>query len=244
MSAVATFATARRVLEQLRRDHRTLALVLVVPPALLVLLRYVLDGAPASFQRVAVPLVGMFPLIVMFLVTSIAMLRERTGGTLERLMSLPLSKLDLLCGYGLAFALLATAQAAVTSLVAFGPLDVRTVGSPLLVIGLAVANALLGVGLGLFLSAFATSEFQAVQFMPAVLLPQILLCGLFVARAQMPKALRLASDALPVSYAFDGLDRVARGLMDERLVVDVMAVTGTIILAVALGSTTLRRRTP
>ena len=244
MSAVGTFATARRVLDQLRRDHRTLALVLVVPPALLVLLRYVLDGAPASFQRVAVPLVGMFPLIVMFLVTSIAMLRERTGGTLERLMSLPISKLDLLCGYGLAFALLATAQAAVTSLVAFGPLDVRTVGSPLLVIGLAVANALLGVGLGLFLSAFATSEFQAVQFMPAVLLPQILLCGLFVARAQMPKALRLASDALPVSYAFDGLDRVARGLMDARLVVDVMVVIGTIILAVALGSTTLRRRTP
>ena len=100
MSTRATFATTRRVLEQLRRDHRTLALVLVVPPALLVLLRYVLDGTPGAFQRVAVPLVGLFPLIVMFLVTSIAMLRERTGGTLERLMSLPLSKLDLLAATG------------------------------------------------------------------------------------------------------------------------------------------------
>ena len=129
MSARATFATTRRVLEQLRRDHRTLALVLVVPPALLVLLRYVLDGSPGAFQRVAVPLVGLFPLIVMFLVTSIAMLRERTGGTLERLMSLPLSKLDLLAGYGLAFALLAAAQASVTSLVAFGLLGVDTAGS-------------------------------------------------------------------------------------------------------------------
>jgi ABC-2 type transport system permease protein len=244
MSTRATFATARRVLEQLRRDHRTLALVLVVPPALLVLLRYVLDGTPGAFQRIAVPLVGLFPLIVMFLVTSIAMLRERTGGTLERLMSLPLSKLDLLSGYGLAFALLAIVQAAVTSLVAFGPLGVETVGSPVLVVGLAVSNALLGVGLGLFLSAFATSEFQAVQFMPAVLLPQILLCGLFVARARMPRALRVVSDVLPVSYAYDGLDRVARGLTDGRLLLDAAVVLGTVALAVALGSTTLRRRTP
>jgi ABC-2 type transport system permease protein len=244
VSIQATLATTRRVLEQLRRDHRTLALVLVVPPALLVLLRYVLDGSPGAFQRVAVPLVGLFPLIVMFLVTSIAMLRERTGGTLERLMSLPLSKLDLLAGYGLAFALLAAAQASVTSLVAFGLLGVDTAGSKLLVVALAVSNALLGVGLGLFLSAFATSEFQAVQFMPAVLLPQILLCGLFVQRARMPRGLRIASDALPVTYAYDGLDRVAHGLTDGRLWLDAAVVLGTVALAVALGSTTLRRRTP
>ena len=244
MSALATLATTRRVLEQLRRDHRTLALVLVVPPGLLVLLRYVLDGTPGAFQRIAVPLVGLFPLIVMFLVTSIAMLRERTGGTLERLMSLPISKLDLLSGYGLAFALLAAVQATVTSLVAFGPLGVDTAGSPVLVVALAVSNALLGVALGLLLSAFATSEFQAVQFMPAVLLPQILLCGLFVKRATMPQGLRLASALLPVSYAYDGLDRVSRGLTDARLLVDVTVVLGTVALAVALGASTLRRRTP
>jgi ABC-2 type transport system permease protein len=244
LSIDATLATTRRVLEQLRRDHRTLALVLVVPPGLLVLLRYVLDGSPGAFQRVAVPLVGLFPLIVMFLVTSIAMLRERTGGTLERLMSLPISKLDLLTGYGVAFALLAAVQASVTALVAFGPLGVETVGSPVVVVALAVSNALLGVGLGLFLSAFATSEFQAVQFMPAVLLPQILLCGLFVQRELMPRALRVVSALLPVSYAYDGLDRVARGLTDRRLLMDATVVLGTVALAVALGATTLRRRTP
>jgi ABC-2 type transport system permease protein len=159
-------------------------------------------------------------------------------------MSLPLSKLDLLAGYGLAFALLAAAQASVTSLVAFGLLGVDTAGPKPLVVALAVSNALLGVGLGLFLSAFATSEFQAVQFMPAVLLPQILLCGLFVQRALMPRALRIASDALPVTYAYDGLDRVARGLTDGRLWLDAAVVLGTVALSVALGSTTLRRRTP
>ena len=107
MTLRVTSATARRVLEQLRRDRRTLALILVVPPALLTLLRYILDANQPAFERIAVPLVGMFPLIIMFLITSIAMLRERTGGTLERLMSLPLAKLDLIAGYAIAFALVA-----------------------------------------------------------------------------------------------------------------------------------------
>lgn len=244
MSARVTIATARRALEQLRRDPRTVALILVVPPALLTLLRYVLDGNPAAFHRVAVPLVGLFPLIIMFLVTSIAMLRERTGGTLERLMALPLSKLDLLAGYGLAFSLVAAAQACIASFVAFRLLGVDTIGSPALVVALAVGNALLGVALGLFLSAFATSEFQAVQFMPAALLPQIILSGLFVPRAEMPRALRLVSDVLPVSYAYDGLARVAAGLIDTRLWADCLIVLATVALALALGATTLRRRTP
>ena len=117
-------------------------------------------------------------------------------------------------------------------------------GSAALVVALAVANALLGVALGLFLSAFATSEFQAVQFMPAVLLPQILLSGLFVAHDRMPHALRIAADALPFPYAFDALgagrNRASRA---GRLQLDVAVVLGTILVAVALGATTLRRRT-
>src|SRR5512141_2707411 len=171
MSLTNVLATALRVLEQLRHDRRTLALVLVVPPGLLTLLRYVFDASPGTFQRIGPPLVGLFPLIVMFLITSIAMLRERTSGTLERLMSLPLAKLDLLLGYGLAFALLAAVQSAVTSTVAFWWLGIETSGSVFAVAALAIANAVLGMALGLLLSAFASTEFQAVQFMPAVLFP-------------------------------------------------------------------------
>jgi ABC-2 type transport system permease protein len=232
------------VLEQLRRDPRTLALVFVVPPGLLTLLRYVLDGSPATFGRIVVPLVGLFPLILMFLVTSIAMLRERTSGTLERLMSTPLAKLDLLAGYGAAFAVVAACQAGIASLVAFGLLGADSRGSPALVVALAILNALLGVALGLLLSAFATSEFQAVQFMPAALFPQILLSGLFVPRARMPRVLELVSDVLPLSYAYDGLDRVATGLTGGALWRDCGVVLGCVALAVALGATTLRRRTP
>ena len=172
-----TRATAGRVLAQLRRDHRTLALLILVPCVLLTLIKYVVEDG--TFQRIGLPLLGIFPLVVMFIVTSIAMLRERTSGTLERLMTLPLAKLDILLGYGIAFALIATFQAVAASAVAIGLLGLDVAGSVLVVVGLAVLNAILGMSLGLLASAFAATEFQAVQFMPAFLLPQIVLCGLF-----------------------------------------------------------------
>jgi len=219
-------------------------LVLVVPALLLTLFRYVFDGQPETFDRVGAPMVGIFPLVSMFLVTSIAMLRERTTGTLERLMSLPLGKGDLLAGYALAFALAAVVQASIASAVAFGLLGLDVDGSVALVVLLAVANAVLGVALGLFLSAFASTEFQAVQFMPAVLLPQLLLCGLLVARDEMAEALQWLSAVLPMTYAYDALARASAGEIDGRLAFDVAVVLGSIMVALALGAATLRRRTP
>src|SRR5919199_2697384 len=216
-----TLAIAGRVLRQLHHDPRTVALLIAVPSLLVVLLRFLFDGRPAQFDLVGPPLVGLFPLISMFLVSSITVLRERTTGTLERLLTLPLGKLDILAGYGLAFAALATVQAAVVSAVAFGLLGLDVAGSPWAVAGLAVGNALLGMALGLLVSAFAATEFQAVQFMPAFVLPQLLLCGLLVPRAQMASALRVLSDVLPLTYAYDALARVsAAGDLDRRAVAD------------------------
>ena len=203
MSGHATGAVALRVLTQLRRDPRTVALLLLVPILLEVLLHELFAGDEAIFQHVGGPLLGLFPFISMFLVTSITMLRERTSGTLERLMTLPLAKLDLLGGYALAFALVAAVQASIAAAVAFGPLGLDVAGSTTVVILLAIANALLGMSLGLFVSAFATTEFQAVQFMPAFVLPQILLCGLVQQRDRMAAALEWISYALPLTYAYD-----------------------------------------
>jgi ABC-2 type transport system permease protein len=230
-------------MRQLRRDRRTLALVLIVPPALLTLFKYVFYEQPTTFDRIGGPLVGLFPFIMMFLITSIAMLRERTTGTLERLMSLPLAKLDLLLGYGLAFAVVGAVQATVTSAVAFGPLGLETEGAVWAVVVIAAANAVLGMALGLFLSAFATSEFQAVQFMPAVVFPQILLCGLLVPRANMPAVLEAISWILPLTYAYDALARVTAGDVAWRLWLDVAVVAGCIVVFLVFGATTLRRRT-
>jgi ABC-2 type transport system permease protein len=244
VSARITLAVTRRVLLQLRHDPRTVALLLVVPCVLLVLVRYVLDDA-VEFGRVGLPMLGLFPFITMFLATSITMLRERTTGTLERLMSLPLAKLDLLGGYAIAFGLVAAAQAIAVSIVGFLLLDLESGHSEALVVALAVGNGLLGMAIGLFASAFAQTEFQVVQFMPAFILPQILLCGLFQPREEMAPALETASDALPLTYAFDALLRTASPEeLGSRFALDLAILFATGILAVVLGAVTLRRRTP
>jgi ABC-2 type transport system permease protein len=244
MSPRITLATAERVLLQLRHDQRTLAMVVVVPSLLLVLIKYAFSGQPGTFDRIGGPLVGIFPLILMFLITSITMLRERTTGTLERLMTTPLGKLDLLLGYGLAFAVVAAVQAGIVAAFAFLVLGLDTAGSPALVIVLAIANALLGMSLGLFTSAFARTEFQAVQFLPAFILPQLLLCGLFVARDQMSGLLEAISWALPMTYAYDALDRVTTtGPLGGEGLADLGVTVGATLLALVLGAMTLRRRT-
>jgi ABC-2 type transport system permease protein len=245
MPGRATLATAARVLAQVRRDPRTIALLIVVPCVLVFLVDQLLVDQPEVFQRVGVPLLGLFPLISMFLVTSITMLRERTTGTLERLLTLPLAKLDLLLGYGIAFAAFAAVQATIVSLVGFGLLGLEAGHSTALVVALAVANAVLGMALGLFLSAFARTEFQAVQFMPAFILPQILLCGLLVARDAMAEWLWWISAFLPFTYAYDALARAASSeALGARFWLDVTVVVGVTLLALALGAATLRRRTP
>jgi ABC-2 type transport system permease protein len=243
MSASATFATTMRVLQQLRRDPRTLALVFLVPSLLLTVFRYVFDGQPQTFDRVGGPLVGIFPLVMMFVITSITMLRERTTGTLERLMTLPLAKLDLLGGYALAFALVAVVQATLTSAVAFGLLGLNVDGPIWLVIALAVCNALLGMSLGLFASAFAQTEFQAVQFLPAFVLPQFLLCGLLVPRERMAELLEWISAALPLTWAYEGLAEAVAGGDPAVVGRDAAIVLGVTVLALTLAAATLRRRT-
>jgi ABC-2 type transport system permease protein len=244
VSHTAALATGARVLGQLRRDRRTLAMVFLVAPALLTLFKLIFDQQPETFDRIGAPLIGLFPLIMMFLITSIAMLRERTSGTLERLMSLPLAKLDLLLGYALAFAVLAALQGAITGAVGFGLLDVYAAGPEWAVVLLAIANALLGMALGLFLSAFARTEFQAIQFMPALLFPQILLAGLLIPRELMPDGLEAVSAVLPITYAYDALAKVAADDSGPAFWFDITIVAMSIVLALVLGATTLRRRTP
>jgi ABC-2 type transport system permease protein len=242
MSARITAATTLRVLQQIRHDPRTIALLLVVPGVLLWLLHELLGNR--AFDRLGAPMLGMFPFIMMFLITSIAMLRERTSGTLERLMTMPLAKLDLLAGYGIAFALLATLQGLITSAVAFGLLGLDSAGEPALIVLLAVINAVLGSSLGLLASAFAATEFQAVQFMPAFVLPQILLCGLLIPREQMSDWLEAVASVLPLTFAFDALDAVSVDGADLGGVVDEIAVlAGMIAVSIALAALTLRRRT-
>ncbi|MCX4827685.1 ABC transporter permease [Streptomyces sp. NBC_01016] len=244
MNMYRTTATALRVLRQLRHDPRSIALMLLVPCVMLFLLRYVFDGNQATFNSIGASLLGIFPLITMFLVTSIATLRERTSGTLERLLSMPLGKADLIGGYALAFGTVAVVQSLLATGLALWVLDLDVTGSAWLLLLVALLDALLGTALGLFVSAFAASEFQAVQFMPAVIFPQLLLCGLFIARDQMQPILEGISNVLPMSYAVDGMNEVLKHTdLTATYLRDVVIVAGCAVLVLGLGAATLRRRT-
>ncbi|MFC7217006.1 ABC transporter permease [Streptomyces polyrhachis] len=244
-STTRTLATAARVLRQLGHDPRTIALMLLTPCLMLTLLYGVFDGRADRFDTTGAALLGIFPLITMFLVTSIATLRERTGGTLERLLAMPLAKGDLIGGYALAFGVLAAAQAALATALAVWLLDLQVAGPTWLLLVVALLDALLGTALGLFVSAFAASEFQAVQFMPAVVLPQLLLCGLFAPREKMHPVLEAVSDVLPMSYAVDAMTQLlTHPEVTAAFVRDVLIVAGTAAAVLALGAATLRRRTP
>lgn len=239
-----TLATAGRVLRQVRTDHRTIAMIIVVPCVLLGLLAWIFDGTPV-FDAIGPALLGVFPMIVMFIVTSVATLRERQSGTLERLLTTPMGKADFMFGYALAFGALSVVQALVATGFAVWVCDLDVAGPLWLLIVVAVFDAVLGTALGLLASGFARTEFQAVQFMPAFVLPQILLCGLFVARDRLPDVLGWISDVLPLSYAVDAMQAITRQADATGDAMRDLGIVGAfIVAALALGSLTLSRRTP
>ncbi len=238
-----TLAVTGRVLNQLRRDHRTLAMLLVLPCLLMTLLWWMFADSGPIFDRIGPALLAIFPFIVMFLVTSVTTLRERSTGTLERLLAMPMGKLDFLVGYAVAFGLVAALQSVIAVGVSVGLLDLQIVGHVWLLTLVAVVDAVLGTALGLFVSAFARTEFQAVQFMPAIVVPQILLCGLLVPRDAMPDVLGAISDVLPLSYAVDAMTHLTQSSSASEVWGDLAVVGGFVVAGLALGAATLRRRT-
>jgi ABC-2 type transport system permease protein len=243
MSPRRTLATTRRVFRQLGHDHRTLGLVFVVPVLLLGLLAWIYSDKPMVFDSIGPALLVLFPFIMMFLITSITTLRERSSGTLERLLTMPVGKLDILLGYALAFGVLAVIQATLASLVAVHIYGLDVAGPQWFLILVALADALLGATLGLAASAFARTEFQAVQFMPAFVLPQALLCGLLVPLDKLPAVLEFIARALPLTYAIEAMNHVAReATLAAGAYWDVAVVLGFATAAVLLGAATLRRK--
>lgn len=239
----ATLATSARILRQLSHDHRTLAMIFVVPCVLLGLLRWLYSDNEPTFHAIAPALLAIFPFVIMFIITSITTLRERTGGTLERLMAMPIARLDLVLGYMLAFGLLASIQALLASLLLLYGLGLDVAGPHWMVAVIAVGDALLGTALGIFVSAFARTEFQAVQFMPALILPQILIGGLLMPLTQMPDVLEAIAYGLPLTYAIDALKGIVQvGELTDDISRDLMVIGGFIGGAIIMAAATLRRR--
>lgn len=239
----ATLATTRRILQQIGHDRRTIALMLAAPLVLMALLYWVFFDQLAIFDAVAPALLGVFPFAIMFLVTSITTLRERSSGTLERLMVSPISKADIIVGYALAFGLFGVIQSVITSSFAIWVLGMEVPGPQWFVVLVAVADTLLGMALGLLVSAFARTEFQAVQFMPAFIFPQVLICGLFVPLEHLPDILETVAYLLPLTYAVDALNLATQHSdITATMWWDFWVVSGFIVVALAVASLTLRRQ--
>lgn len=244
------FTTIARIGAQLKADPRTVGLILVVPALLLTLLYYVFvdapvpPGQPSPFDTIGPIMLAVLPMMLMFIVTSVVMLRERTSGTLERILTTPLSRWNLIASYGAVFGFLAVAQSLILAGLVLGPMGVELSGPWWGLIVIALLDGLFGVASGLLASAFARTEFQAVQFMPLFVGPQIFLCGLLVPNEHMPDVLARIADFLPMTWA---VDVVRETLTASELSSDswlrIGLLAGAVLIALFLAAATMPRST-
>lgn len=244
------FATLIRIVRQLRHDPRTVGLVLVVPALLLTLLYFVFSNVPAPpggkapFDSIGPIMLAVLPMMLMFIVTSVVMLRERTTGTLERVLTTPISRWNLIASYAAVFGLLAVLQALILGGLVLGPMGVTIQGPWAVLMLVAVLDAVFGVAFGLLASAFARTEFQAVQFMPLFVGPQIFLCGLFVPGEQMPRVLEAIADWLPMTWATDVVtDLLSHAEVSSASWWHLAALGAAAIAALVMASATMPRAT-
>jgi ABC-2 type transport system permease protein len=189
--------------------------------------------------------VGLVVFFLVFVVTCVSFLRERSEGTLERLMASPLRRGEIVLGYMLGFTLVALLQSLEVPVFALGVLKVHNSGGVLLIFGIETLLALAAVNLGIFLSMFARTEFQAVQFIPLVVVPQVLLSGVLVPVSSEPGWLQAVSNVLPLTYAVNGLrDVMLKGadLGWGGVRLDSAVLLGFCLLLVGAAAATLRRR--
>jgi ABC transporter DrrB family efflux protein len=240
-----TGATTRRIIEQLGHDKRTVALMFLAPSLLISLIWWVFSDNEKMFDIIGPALVGVFPFTVMFLVASITTLRERITGTLERLLAMPIGKFDIIFGYAIAFGLFGLVQSLITSSVAVYLLGLDIQSPQWFMIFVAVLDTFLGVALGLMVSAFARTEFQAAQFMPILIFPQFIVCGLFVPLDKLPDLLESIAHWLPLTYAVDALNGVTKYAdISSDMWNDTWVMLAFSVGALLIAGLTLRRKTP
>jgi ABC-2 type transport system permease protein len=218
-------------------------------------------GTPSTdpITSFAPALVAFFAYFFVYILTGVSFLRERTGGTLERLMATPVTRGEIVAGYTLGFGIFAMVQVALImtwvlgslQVPSFGPLPafsvglgIEVAGNPLLAYVVVILAAMGAVSLGIFLSTFARTELQVIQFIPIVIVPQFLLSGVLFPVTTLPEILQPFSFVMPLFYAVDGLRQVfIRGadLSITALQVDLLVLTGFALLFAAIASRTIRR---
>ena len=234
------FIIAGRIIQQLIRDRRTLALIIVVPVVVMTLIG--LSLPEEQVDNIAPALLATLALFFSFLLTGISFLRERSEGTMERLMASPVSRLDIVVGYLFGFFIFALTQTLIILFFTIYVLHVRYTGDLWQIFIFQVVIIAGAVNLGIFISAFARNEFQMVQFIPLIILPQVFLAGLLWPVEKMPEYLQWLSRFLPLTYAVQGLRDIMLGgksLIDVLFELSVLA--GFAIATSVLAAISLRR---
>lgn len=232
---------ASRVFKQIMRDRRTVALIILVP---LVVMALIGVSFPQSnmLDYIAPALLATLALFFSFLLTGISFLRERSQGTMERLMASPVSRPDIVIGYLLGFFVFALVQTLIIVLFTIYVMGVHYHGDLWQIFVFQIVIITGAVNLGIFISTFARNEFQMVQFIPLIIVPQIFLSGLLWPVEQMPNYLQWLSAILPLRYGVDGLRGImlyGKTLLDVSK--DLLVLIGFAVIASMLAAITLRR---
>jgi len=244
MSPDRIFAIARRVILQLVRDRRTMILIIIVP--IVIMLTVDLSFPQNTGQQVldymAPGILAFIALFLAFLLTGVSFLRERTQGTMERLLASPVSRADIVLGYPLGFLPFAVIQSLIVLLFTIYVLGVGYGGHLWQVLIFLILVTTVAINLGIFVSTFARNEFQVIQFIPLVILPQGFLCGLLWPIEQMNEYLQWIAKVMPLTYAISGLQDImlkGYGLLDASL--DLIILASFAVVLLLLAATTLRR---
>ncbi len=242
MSVDRTVAIALRIVLQITRDRRSVALIIVAPVVVMALVGFSFSGQRAVLDRVAPALIGVFGFFFTFLLTGVSFLRERAQGTLERLLTTPVGRADILVGYLLGFLVFAGIQSLVILLFTIFALQIEYQGALWQIFVLLMLLTVVSVNLGIFVSTFARNEFQVVQFIPIVLAPQIFLSGVILPVDQLPGYFQAASDVLPLTYAVDGLKEIMlRGQTLTDIGGELAVLGGFAFVLLVLAAVTVRR---
>jgi ABC-2 type transport system permease protein len=235
---------AGRIIRQIVRDHRTLGLIIVVPNVVMTLIWLSFPEMPGMLDYIAPALLATLALFFGFLLTGISFLRERSQGTLERLMASPVSRLDIVIGYLLGFFLFALLQTLIIVLFTIYALDVQYKGDLWQIFVFQIIVLVGAINLGIFISAFARNEFQMVQFIPLIILPQVFLCGILWPVDQMNNVLQWIAKFLPLTYAVEGLrDVMLNGKSLTEVGFDLAILAAFAVGISVITALTLRRST-
>jgi ABC-2 type transport system permease protein len=230
-----TLIIARRVMLQVVRDRRTIALILIVPIVIATVAGFSITDK-TSLNTASPGILATLILFFGFLITGISFLRERTLGTLERLLASPVSKMDIVTGYLLGLLLFALIQTLIMFFYMVYVLDVSYQGHLWQILVFQVLIGINAVCLGTFFSAFARNEFQMIQFIPLIIVPQVFVSGLFIPTNQLPVVLEWISKFLPLTYGVEGIKALmlqGQGLLDIGKDIGVLATYAVVLLILA-----------